>query len=338
MPWYKQGVVSVAQNSNAVIGTGTSFIANARVGDAFRGPDGGWYEVTNIASDTALSIAPNYIGATNASGAYALAPMQGYVKDSADALRALVNQFGGVMAVLGETPTQAGVRQALNLVDTDGVPEGAANKYFTANRVLQTLLAGLSTASPAAVVATDNVLAALGKLQSQVTARAVKGANNDITSLTALTTALSVGQGGTGGTTQATARSGLGLGSAAIVDVVGLMANNAIIEKGSNASGNWTKYSDGTMICSLTYALVINITTAYGALFYGEVPSLAFSQTFIAVPSLSYQVKIPGGGGVLGRNDNVNTGATGGSIILSPVSRPSQAVTMDYIAVGRWKA
>jgi hypothetical protein len=26
------------------------------VGDAFLGPDGRWYEVTNIASDTALSI------------------------------------------------------------------------------------------------------------------------------------------------------------------------------------------------------------------------------------------------------------------------------------------
>ncbi|MHC8293599.1 pyocin knob domain-containing protein [Pseudomonas sp. LB3P58] len=103
MPWYKSGTVSVAQNSNAVIGTGTAFIANSRVGDAFRGPDGGWYEVTNIASDTALSISPNYQGVTNAAGVYALAPMQGYVKDSADALRALVNTYGVKLAALGTT-------------------------------------------------------------------------------------------------------------------------------------------------------------------------------------------------------------------------------------------
>lgn len=103
MPWYKSGTVSVTQNSNAVIGTGTAFIANSRVGDAFRGPDGGWYEVTNIASDTAMSISPNYQGATNAAGTYALAPMQGYVKDSADALRALVNQYGAKLAALGTT-------------------------------------------------------------------------------------------------------------------------------------------------------------------------------------------------------------------------------------------
>ncbi|MGP6426303.1 hypothetical protein [Pseudomonas pharyngis] len=166
MPWYKSGTVSVVQNSNAVIGAGTAFIANARVGDAFRGPDGGWYEVTNIASDTALSIAPVYQGTTNSSGVYALAPMQGYVKDSADALRALVNQFGGVMAVLGQTPTQAGVRAALNLTNTDGLPEGATNKYMTAAGVRGTTLTGLDLTVKTAVVATDTILAALGKLQA----------------------------------------------------------------------------------------------------------------------------------------------------------------------------
>lgn len=88
MSWYRAGTVSVSQGSNAVIGVGTAFISNARVGDAFRGPDGGWYEITNIASNTALSIAPNYQGPTLAAGGYSLAPMQGYVKDSADQLRA----------------------------------------------------------------------------------------------------------------------------------------------------------------------------------------------------------------------------------------------------------
>lgn len=106
MPWYKSGAVSVSVNSNAVIGTGTSFIANGRVGDAFRGPDGGWYEVTNIASDTAMSIAPAYQGATNAAGTYALAPMQGYVKESADRLRQLVEQFGATIAGLGSVSTE----------------------------------------------------------------------------------------------------------------------------------------------------------------------------------------------------------------------------------------
>lgn len=64
--------------------------------------------------------------------------------------------------------------------------------------VRDSILTGLDLASAAAVVATDSVLVAIGKLQAQVTGKAAKGANSDITQLSGLTTALSVEQGGTG--------------------------------------------------------------------------------------------------------------------------------------------
>nr|WP_257604193.1 pyocin knob domain-containing protein [Pseudomonas tolaasii] len=51
------------------------------------------------------------------------------------------------------------------------------------------------------------------------------GANTDITSLSGLTTAISVSQGGTGGKTQADARAGLGLGSAATATVGSAVGN-----------------------------------------------------------------------------------------------------------------
>ena len=47
------------------------------------------------------------------------------------------------------------------------------NKYFTESRVLATILSGFSTASSAVVSATDTVLSALGKLQAQVSLRAL---------------------------------------------------------------------------------------------------------------------------------------------------------------------
>lgn len=56
---------------------------------------------------------------------------------------------------------------------------------------------------------------------------AKKGANKDITSLSGLTTALSVAQGGTGGKTAAEARANLGLGDAA-TKVVGTAAGNVM--------------------------------------------------------------------------------------------------------------
>lgn len=89
MAWYSTGTVAVTLNSTTVTGTGTSFAANARVGDAFKGPDGAWYEITNIASATVLSILPSYKGATATGQAYSITPVQGYVKDSADRLRAI---------------------------------------------------------------------------------------------------------------------------------------------------------------------------------------------------------------------------------------------------------
>ncbi|QNK66087.1 hypothetical protein [Variovorax sp. PAMC26660] len=52
---------------------------------------------------------------------------------------------------------------------TDALIEGSGNLYFTAARVRDTVLAGLSLVANAAITASDTVVSALGKLQKQVT-------------------------------------------------------------------------------------------------------------------------------------------------------------------------
>jgi len=52
---------------------------------------------------------------------------------------------------------------------TDELPEGSTNLYFTAARVLATVLSGLSLVTGGAIVSTDTVLQAFGKLQKQIT-------------------------------------------------------------------------------------------------------------------------------------------------------------------------
>jgi hypothetical protein len=177
MPWYKSGTVSVTQNSNAVIGAGTAFIANGRVGDGFRGPDGGWYEVTNIASDTAMSISPNYQGTTKGAGGYALAPLQGYVKDSADALRALVNAYGAKLAALGTTgnyeilpiekggtggDTQATARIGLGLGSAAVATVTASKTDTTPDRILKFADFGIGTPIMLAASADLNTVIGFG--------------------------------------------------------------------------------------------------------------------------------------------------------------------------------
>ena len=326
MPWYKSGTVSVVLNSNAVIGADTAFIANSRVGDAFRGPDGGWYEVTNIASDTALSISPNYQGATNAAGVYALAPMQGYVKESADALRALVNQFGGVLAVLGTTPTTAGVRTALNMTNSDGLPEGATNKYMSASAVRGILLTGFDAVTPGAVAETDSIISALGKLQA--TKAELSGTNKTV----------AIEKGGTGANTAALARSALGLTILGTVSQSGGAPTGALMEYGSTANGEFWKFAGGLMICSAQKSVVTTITSALGGLYWkgsADRPADILPATFAASP---YSAVVIGGEypGLATMVTPATTGAFGVFRHMSPVSLPLATYIYSYIAIGRW--
>lgn len=150
MPWYRVGTVAITAGQTTVTGTGTNFPANSRVGDAFQGPDGRWYEVTNIASATVISILPAYLGATVAAGIYGLAPMQGYVKESADRLRQLVDQFGATLSLLGGATTQPALLQNI----------GAAGRGLNSDI---TALAGLTTALSIAQGGTGSKTAAEAK-------------------------------------------------------------------------------------------------------------------------------------------------------------------------------
>lgn len=100
MAWYDLGTVKVTANSKAVTGTGTKWLTGARQGEAFVAPDGRLYEVLSIASDTSLTLTKPYRGATATGQSYALAPIQGYVKELAD-------RAAGLLPVLADLGTAA---------------------------------------------------------------------------------------------------------------------------------------------------------------------------------------------------------------------------------------
>jgi hypothetical protein len=68
--------------------------------------------------------------------------------------------------------------------NTDSLAEGSTNLYHTAVRVLATVLSGLSLASGSAVVDTDTVVVAFGKLQRQINdlATAISGKQDTLVS------------------------------------------------------------------------------------------------------------------------------------------------------------
>ncbi|ARD12818.1 tail fiber domain-containing protein [Pseudomonas savastanoi] len=284
MPWYKTGTVSVTQNSNAVIGSGTAFIANSRVGDGFRGPDGGWYEVTNIASDTAMSISPNYQGASNSAGGYALAPLQGYVKESADRLRALVLQYGDKLAALGTTGNYdilpvakggTGATDGASALTSLGMKGGAYDALIKSvgfrgapvGYNVQGLYMGWNGNGDGGAnyicnrggglgghawwsVNSDNTAAGPVMTYSYTGVLTVSQVSTTLVStnqINGLTTPITLAQGGTGGKDQATARNALGLGTGQAPVFAGLDIVGRVSSNGTWCRTGFTGSRGGTV-------------------------------------------------------------------------------------------
>ncbi|RYE62083.1 MAG: phage tail protein [Oxalobacteraceae bacterium] len=370
MPWYKAGTVSVVQNSNAVTGTGTAFIANSRVGDAFLGPDGCWYEVTNIASDTAMAISPNYLGVTSSAGTYAVVPIQGYPKALADAFNGLNNEFGATLAALGTTgnydilPMSKGGTEASNAEDSR--TNLGLGKVATEN-ILPIEKGGTgATTDVSALEALGGVR--LGAANASAGTAFCSGAPPGIAEISSSgndsNTALRIANDGNNGASSvmtfirdgsfavhvgidtdnkfklggfsmgAVARTFFHEGNAVgTVSQSGGIPTGAIIESGSTGNGSYIKYLDGTMICRHGIALSsLPPNAAVAAAWY-------FPAAFIGQPTcVTAAGSVTGNGGFLNAAQDVAGTGTQTAIAVGN-SHPSATISSPYvhlIAIGRW--
>lgn len=122
---------------------------------------------------------------------------------------------------------------------SDAVPEGVANLYFTTGRVRATTLTGLAAGSATAIAATDTVLQALAKLQAQLATytaddvlakiKTVDGSASGLDADVVRGTTPSVfGLSLLDDADQQTARTTLGLGSAAVQAATAFVAATAV--------------------------------------------------------------------------------------------------------------
>lgn len=131
-----------------------------------------------IAENTANKAAPNGYASLDGSGKVPSAQLPAYVDE--------VQEFSSLAAFpstgVGSTiyidldtnyeyrwSGSTYVQLVASPGSSDAVPEGTTNLYFTVVRVLATALSGISFGTISAVVATDTILQALGKLQAQFT-------------------------------------------------------------------------------------------------------------------------------------------------------------------------
>lgn len=101
MSWYRTGTVSVTNGSTTVTGSGTSWIAGVGIGEAFYGPDGRVYEISNIISATQLTLGSAYLGSTQTGQAYQIIPTQSYIRDLAAQAAQLVSDYAGFASNAG---------------------------------------------------------------------------------------------------------------------------------------------------------------------------------------------------------------------------------------------
>lgn len=110
-----------------------------------------------------------------------------------------------------------------------------------------------------------------------------------------------------------------------------------IIDSGSNANGKWTKYKDGTMICSNTKTVTTTLNSAYGAFYITPYQAgQKFPKQFTGVPDITQYVESATNVWLLSAAMTTNT-TSGGTFVLGVASSASITFKLTYLATGRWK-
>lgn len=115
---------------------------------------------------------------------------------------------------------------------------------------------------------------------------------------------------------------------------------NTGIDSGSNADGSWTKWPDGTMVCTKVISATAAITQASGAIFLDSagVNCGSWPQAFVSVPTINVSLVGGTGNGVWnGPQANASASSCGLFILMSAEQRNSYQINVHITGTGRWK-
>ncbi|HCI5439387.1 TPA: phage tail protein [Enterobacter roggenkampii] len=210
------GTITLTNGSAVVGGSGTSFATELAAGDFIVSAVGGvpyTLPVKTVDSNTQVTLVSNFTGPTQSGAAWSAVP------------RVALNMV-----------TAALVAQSAEALRGLNYDKQNWQSIFSGNgNVTVTLPDGTKWTGPA-----------WNSITTTLSGKAAKGANDDITSLSGLTTALSLEQGGTGSTTATGARKNLGLGTSATKDTG--TTSNDVMQPGMFGLGR----PDGALIFNTT--------------------------------------------------------------------------------------
>jgi hypothetical protein len=119
------------------------------------------------------------------------------------------------------------------------------------------------------------------------------------------------------------------------------LPTGAVFEHGSNANGEYTRFADGTMVCTKRIQfLAQDITTPFGSLYQSAnliTGAQTYASAFIAVPTFDCTVHCVTDAVFEGISGTGSTTATpSGVYALSPVSLTNKTLYLNITATGRW--
>lgn len=113
---------------------------------------------------------------------------------------------------------------------------------------------------------------------------------------------------------------------------------NGIIESGSNENGNWIKYIDGTMICTISKDVSFATYSQDGTIYYYDINNINFPQSFTQLNSLnaSFISTKAGKFSWLGIY-NATTSSITRIRLFNYYNANDNAGYINIIAIGKWK-
>ncbi|WP_167592833.1 hypothetical protein [Leisingera aquaemixtae] len=105
-----------------------------------------------------------------------------------------------------------------------------------------------------------------------------------------------------------------------------------MIERGSNANGEYVRFADGTQIC-WKYDADNFTTAASGSLHKEEIPAWTFPAAFASPPVVSF---MPHGTACWGGVASPGATVSGARILWSVISVSATTINHSTHAIGRW--
>ena len=141
--WVNDGTLNVTNGSPNIVGVGTAWSGVVRQGWALYAPDGKLYQVLSVNSNTSITLARNYTGATVTGAVYDFVPTQGETRTLAQRVSDLIATYAGFV-----TTRLAGLFGAGSVSAPGVAREGDANTgiYWPADDVVGIVTGGVERA------------------------------------------------------------------------------------------------------------------------------------------------------------------------------------------------